>query len=302
MNQQNPGRKTGSGVYRTLGLLLAPALFLTFWSGGYVVAKVGIVYAEPLTLLALRYAFVVAGMGVLFLILRPPLPRTLADWGHLAVVGLLLQTVYFGFSYLAFQEDVASGTVALFMSLQPVLVGLLAPSLVGERVGFLAWAGLLLGLAGAAMVITARFDVAAPSILGLAFCMIGLAGMIAATLYEKRFGLSQHPVTANLIGFAVGLAGILPFALIFEQQRIDLTWEFAGALAYLVIANSLIATSLLLAMIRAGEVSRVSALMFLVPPLASLMAWAILGERMPPLAWAGMALAGTGVLLATRAR
>jgi drug/metabolite transporter (DMT)-like permease len=55
-------------------------------------------------------------------------------------------------------------------------------------------------------------------------------------------------------------------------------------------------------MIRVGEVSRVSALMFLVPPIAAAMAWVLLGEVMPPLAWAGMAVAGIGVLIATRAR
>jgi len=43
----------------------------------------------------------------------------------------------------------------------------------------------------------------------------------------------------------------------------------------------------LLAMIRAGEVSRVSALLFLVPPLAALLGWAILGEIMPPRRMAG---------------
>ena len=70
-------------------------------------------------------------------------------------------------------------------------------------------------------------------------------------------------------------------------------------LAYLVVGNSLIATTVLLAMIRYGEVSRVSALMFLVPPFAGMLAWLILDEVMPPLAWAGMVLAGIGVLLAT---
>jgi drug/metabolite transporter (DMT)-like permease len=71
-------------------------------------------------------------------------------------------------------------------------------------------------------------------------------------------------------------------------------------MAYLVLANSLLALSLLLAMIRAGEVSRVSALFYLVPALSALCAWPMLGEAMPALAWAGMALAGLGVALVSR--
>jgi drug/metabolite transporter (DMT)-like permease len=72
------------------------------------------------------------------------------------------------------------------------------------------------------------------------------------------------------------------------------------ALAYLVVGNSLISVTLLLAMVRHGEASRVSALFFLVPPMAALMAWGLIGEVLPPLAWAGMALAACGVALVGR--
>ena len=67
-----------------------------------------------------------------------------------------------------------------------------------------------------------------------------------------------------------------------------------------MIGNSVIAIGLLLAMIRAGDVSRVSPLFFMVSPLAALAAWIPLGEVMPPLAWLGLAVASLGVYLATR--
>ena len=88
--------------------------------------------------------------------------------------------------------------------------------------------------------------------------------------------------------------------LLLETVHIDWTWEFGAALAYLVIGNSVIAVGLLLAMIRAGDVARVSALFFLVPPLAALLAWVLLKEVMPPLAWLGMGVAAIGVYLAPR--
>ena len=67
--------------------LIAPVVFLFLWAAGYVVAKVGLQYSGPMTLLGLRFGLVVLLMGVLFFILRPPLPKTPADWGHLALVG-----------------------------------------------------------------------------------------------------------------------------------------------------------------------------------------------------------------------
>ncbi len=88
--------------------------------------------------------------------------------------------------------------------------------------------------------------------------------------------------------------------LLTETMEVNWTWEFSAALAYLVIGNSVIAVGLLLAMIRAGDVGKVSALFYLVPPMAAVLAWFLLGEIMPPLAWAGMAVAAVGVYLATR--
>lgn len=285
---------------KPLWLLAAPVIFLFLWSGGYAVAKIGLQYSPPLTLLALRYTCVVLLMAVLFVILRPELPKTKQDWGHLALVGLLIQTVYFGMSYLAFREGIAAGTLALIMSLQPILVALIAPRWTAERVSFRQWAGLGIALTGTALVIISRLGIGAAPGFAFLLAIIALSGMTTATLWEKRFGLSHHPVTTNLIGYAAGLAGILPFMFWLETPQVDWTWSFAGALAYLVIGNSLIAVGLLLAMIRAGEVSKVSTLLFLVPPLAALIAWLVLGEVMPPLAWVGLMVAGAGVYIATR--
>jgi drug/metabolite transporter (DMT)-like permease len=281
-------------------LTAAPAMFLFLWSGGYVVAKIALLNSPPMTLVVLRFSCVVAIMALLFVLFRPPLPKSAVDWGHLAIVGFLMQTVYFGMAYLAFIQGVAAGTVALVMSLQPVLVAIIAIRWTNEHTSWRQWSGLVFALAGTTMVIVARSEIEAPSLPGLGLACLGLAGITAATLWEKRFGLSHHPITANLIGYAAGLVGTLPFMLAMESAHISWTWTFAAALIYLVIGNSVIAVGLLLAMIRAGEVSKVSTLLFLVPPVAALMAWVILEEIMPPLAWLGLALAGAGVFVATR--
>ena len=285
---------------RPLWLIVAPVAFLTFWSGGFVFAKLGLAHAEPLTFLAIRFAIVVAAMAAVFVVIRPPLPRRASDWAHLAIVGILMQAIYFGMTYLAFDWDVSAGIVALILSLQPILVAIVAPSIAGERVGWRRWTGLVLALSGTALVIIARLDIAVPSVAGILVTILALLSFLGATLWEKRFGEDHHPVTSNLIGFAAGLLAILPFAIAFETNKVSWNMEMAIALGYLVICNSLIATTLLLAMIRVGEVSKVSALLFLVPPGAALLAWLILDEVMPVLAWPGMALAAIGVLLATR--
>jgi drug/metabolite transporter (DMT)-like permease len=281
-------------------LTFAPGIFLVMWSTGYVGAKFGLGYIEPMTFLTLRFACVVVIMAVLFVIIRPPLPNTQAEWMHLAIVGFLLQAMYFGMCYMSFSTGLSVGTLSLILAMQPIIVGLVAPRWSGETVGWQRWAGLVLGLFGAALVITAKSEIVAPPAIGFLFAILALIGITGGSLWEKRFGVSHHPVTANLVGFSAGFIGVAPFMLAFETMEIVWTWQLIASLVYLIIASSLIAIGLLLAMIRAGEVSKVSALFFLVPPMAATVAWIVLGEVMPPIAWVGMVIAGLGVFLATK--
>jgi drug/metabolite transporter (DMT)-like permease len=281
-------------------LALAPGVFLLFWSAGYPFAKIILQYAEPMTALAMRYLIVLAVMGLIAIVLRPRMPRTPAQLGHMMVSSALLQVCYFGCSWYAFWMGVSSGTVALLMSLQPIIVSIAAPGLVGERVRAVQWVGLALGIAGAAVVILARLQVEAISLLELAIVLTGLATITGATLYEKRFVAPHHPITVGVIQHLVGVGGTTWFAVAFESCEIRWTGEFVVALAWFVVCNSLIAVSLLLYMVQKGEAARVSALFFLVPPTAALLSWLMLGETMPLLAWPGMVIAGLGVILATR--
>ncbi|WP_187507518.1 EamA family transporter, partial [Pantoea agglomerans] len=132
--------------------------------------------------------------------------------------------------------------------------------------------------AGAVLVILARSSVDIASPWALAFALLALACITGGTLWEKRFGTDVHPVTANLVQYVVGLAVTAPLAFALEPMHVEWTAGLAGSLAYLVTCNSLIAISLLLAMVRYGEASRVSALFFLIPPATALIALVVLGE------------------------
>lgn len=283
-----------------LWLRAAPVLFLLFWSAGFTFGKLGLEHAEPMTFLAMRYGSVLVVLLPLALLMRPPLPRRAADWGHLAAVGVLIQGIYFGLTYYSFELGISAGGVALIVSLQPILVALFVPWTAGEKVGLRRWAGLTLGLTGAMLVIAARSTVGATSMIGILAAVAALASITAGTLYEKRFGVTHHPITANTIQYLVAFALILPVAMATETMTVEWVPELWIALGYLVIFNSLIAITLLLAMIRHGEAARVSALFFLVPPGAALIAWGILGETMPLLAWPGIILAAIGVAIAAR--
>lgn len=286
---------------RRIGVLAAPPLFLLLWANGFVGLKLGLRDADPLTFLCVRYVLVLAIQIPVALVLRPRFP----DWRGMfdvAVVGVLVQAGYFGFAYLAGEVGMSAGAIALVTSMQPILVALLAPWLASESVSAQRWIGLILGLAGAATVILARAGIEPEPALGLLLSVASLLCMTGGTLCQKRFGRPNHPVAESIVQYAVGLACLLPAAALLEPMRLHPTWQLAGALAYLVLGNSVLAMSLLMAMIRAGEAARVSALFFVIPPITAVFAWLLLHEPVPPAAWAGMALASGGVWLATTPR
>lgn len=295
-------RSTGSYPTDARWLGAAPVLFLLLWSSGFVFLKFGLRYADPLTFLALRYACVVGILVVPCLWLKPKFPRTFKAWLHLAMVGVLLQAGYFAFTYLSLKHGLSAGAVALITSQQPILVGLFAPLIVGERVDAVHWVGLALGALGAALVISAKSTIDIASVAALLFALLALLSMTAGTLWEKRFGAGTHPVAANMIQYGVGLIVVAPLAFALEPMQVQWTVGLFGSLAYLVICNSIIAITLLLAMIRHGEASRVSALFFLVPPVTALIALAALGEAIPLMGWLGMLLAAAGLYLVMRRR
>ncbi len=278
---------------------LAPVVFLLLWSSGFICIKIGLAYTGPMVFLALRYALVLGLLAPAIIWLRPRRPRG-REWRDLVVVGVLIQFGYFAGCYLSEEYGLSAGGLALITSLQPILVALLAPRVTGGTVGARHWLGLALGLAGTVIVIVSRAQVRQVTGEGLFWAAVALLGMTAGTLYEKRSGGAHHPLSAIAVQYGVGFALTVVFALVLEPLHVHWTGPFIGALSYLVLANSLVAVSLLLAMIRRGAVARVSALFFLVPPAAAVIAWLLTREGIPPLAWLGMVLAGAGVGLVLR--
>lgn len=282
-------------------LRVAPVIFLLLWSGGYTAVRIAIRHVGPMSLLALRYAIVVVILLVAVAALRPAFPRGWRPYVQLAVIGLLVQVGYFGFTNLALAAGVSVAVTALIGSLQPIVVAVVAPWTVGERVGGRHWVGLALGLAGAAIVILARSRLQL-SVFGVGAAVGALLAISGGTLVERRFGVNHHPLASNLVQYAVGVVVAVPLAFIVEGSvRVSSSPEMWLALSYLVVGNSLISITLLLAMVRAGQAARVSALFFLVPPLSALYALVVLSEPLPVAGWLGMALAAAGVAIVTRA-
>lgn len=280
---------------------VAPVIFVLFWAGGYSFAKLGLPHIKPMTLLAMRYALAVLVLLPVLLVHRPVWPRGARHWGVVAVSGFLIQCMYFGASYFALERGMNAGTTALIMALQPILVATLAPLIGAARASALLWLGLLLGLLGVVIVILGGKTLGASPWLAVMFAVIGLLSITGATLFEKWHGMRTDPVVGGVVQYSVGFAVMAPVALYLGIGAIDWGTELAISLAYLVLANSIVSISLFVGLVQRGDATRISSLLYLVPPLAMVVAWFILGETMTPVAMLGMVVCITGVWLVNRA-
>ena len=287
----------GAGGRNGAWLAAMPAVFVFLWSTGFIGAKLGLPSAEPMTFLSLRFALVALVFFAFVLIVRAPWPRSWAEAGHIAVVGLLLHGVYLGGVFASIDLGVEAGVSALIVGAQPLLTAIAAGPVLGERVTLRQWLGLLLGFAGVTLVVWQKLQLGLGTPLGMGLSFLALLGITAGTLYQKRYCADMPLRSGNAIQFgAAALAtGLLAFAL--ETRVIDWTPEFIFAMAWLVILLSFGAVTLLIILIRRGAASRVASLFYLVPPSTAALAWLIFGERFGPLALGGMALVVLGVAL-----
>ena len=285
---------------KTLWLTAMPAVFVVLWSTGFIGAKLGLPYAEPMTFLTVRFALAALLLLIITLTFRAAWPKTWREAGHIAVAGLLLHGLYLGSVFASIHQGVEAGVSALIVSTQPLLVAAAAGPLLGERVGRLQWFGLGLGILGVALVVWRKVALGLGTPFGMSLSLLGLLGLAAATLYQKRFCADMPLRSGNVIQFAAAGAATGVLALAFESREIVWSGEFVFALGWLVFVLSLGAFFLFYVLIRRGAAARVSSLFYLVPPSTAVIAWALFGERFGPVALAGMALTVIGVALVNR--
>ena len=279
-----------------------PFLFVFLWSTGFIGAKYGLPYAEPLSFLLTRYGFVISLMTVIALATRAPWPKVPMQWVHIGVSGLLVHAVYLGGVFVAIKHGLPAGVTALVVGMQPLLTAFGAGWLLGEKVDGRQWAGLALGFVGVAMVVSGKFGEAAALGPMLTPAIVALLGITAGTLYQKRFCAKFDLRSGSVIQFVpTAIATAIAVAL-FEDYRIEWTGQFSFALGWLVLVLSIGAISLLNLLIRSGSAVNVASLFYLTPPMTAVIAFVIFGENLTLTATIGMLLAVSGVYLVARAK
>jgi len=255
-----------------------------------------------MTFLLLRYLCVLLILVPALLLVRAPWPQ--GQVAHIAIAGVLVQAGYLSGVWSAIKLGMPAGLAALIVGLQPLLTAFGAP-LIGEPVRARQWLGLILGLAGVALVVSNKLTATGSSIINVSLCSFALLSITAGTLYQKRFCSRFDLRSGAVIQFTASALITLPFAITLENltpgfDSVQWTADFIGALCWSVFALSIGAIFLLFALIRKNAATQVSSLMYLTPPLTAVIAWLLFGETLSITGALGMLLAVVGVAFVVR--
>jgi drug/metabolite transporter (DMT)-like permease len=281
-----------------------PWVFVLIWATGFVVARFGMPHAPPMSFLALRYALSLLCFVGWIGLAGVEWPRSREQWFHLAVVGVLIHAAYLGGVWSAVKAGIGAGTVALLVGLQPVLTAIwtavAASAATQARVSARQWAGLLLGLAGLVLVVWPKLGGGEVTAWNLALAVFALVGITVGTLYQKRFVAPCDVRSASAVQLLAAFVVTAPLAAL-EAEPIVWHPHLIGAMAWSVLVLTLGGSSLLYMLLQRGAATRVTSLMYLVPPCTALMAWALFGESFTLQMLLGMFLTVTGVALVVHA-
>ena len=269
--------------------------FVLMWGSGYLATKTGLHYAAPFTFLTLRFAFGVACLVVLVTLTRPSWPRDVRSLFHIVVAGLLMHAGNLSGSHYAQYLGMSAGIVAVILATQPLLTALITSARLAAR----QWLGVVLGLAGVALVVAHKVDVDAASLGSLVAVTGSLLAMTAGTLYQRRWCADVDLRSAGLIQFAASTLLLAPLAVGIEGFVVDWTWKLFAAIAFLVIGGSILAVNALHTLMRHGVAARVTSLLYLTPIVAVLLERVLYGVVPSALSIAGIVVTCAGVALVT---
>jgi drug/metabolite transporter (DMT)-like permease len=283
-----------------------PIIFVLLWSTGFVGAKYILPYAEPFVFLTIRYASAVIILVLIAKALREPLRITREQVQQSVLVGIFLQVIYIGGVFYAVSLGLPAGVTAVIVSLQPVLVSVLAFRLLNEGLTLRKVFGLLLGLIGVFLLLLPKifqgnFNLEFPKI-GILSSVLALIGTTTGYLLQKKGGSEIPFLPGTAVQFVTATILFALAGIFFEDWTIKLNLEFILALSWIVLALSIGSIFLLFYLLKHDSASSVSSLYYLVPPLTAVQAFFLFDERFTLIGLFGMALAAIGTLLVTSSK
>ena len=277
-----------------------PFIFVLLWSSAFITTLPIVLNSDPFSALAFRFFFVAVCFFIYSTIKNIKIKVNFRNIFNSFSTGILFHGFYLGGVFYAIFVGLPTSIVALIVTLQPVLTNILAGYFLNEEVNVYQWIGIILGFAGAVMVI--GFDIGSMlPMKGLIAAVIALIAITTSTIWQKKIS-NDLPLPVNNMYQAIGAVvfHLIIIILIFEDAFIIINLEFLLAMSHQVFLVSLGAFSILMYLIKNNSASKTVSLFFLIPAVTATMAWVFLDENLSLVDVIGFILTSIGVFISTR--
>jgi drug/metabolite transporter (DMT)-like permease len=276
-------------------------LLATLWGGSFVAIEVGLSRLPPLLFAAFRYD----AAGVIVLVYAALTtdrwrPAGRSEWAAVGVGGALLIAAFHALLYLG-QGYVSGAIAAIVVSLVPLLTVGFDRALLGEsELDTLGGTGLAFGFVGVAVVANpAGSGLGTTAVVGVALVFLAAAsfafGSVATRPLRSHLPVSAHQGWTMLVGSLLLHVG----SVVRGESLAATAWtpSVLAAFAYLVLASSVVAYLLYFELLDRVGPSELNLVNYLVPVVAALVSWAVLGQVLESTAVIGFTVVFLGFAL-----
>ncbi|MEQ8350765.1 MAG: DMT family transporter [Leptospiraceae bacterium] len=277
--------------------------FVLLWNSGFIGAEYGLPFTGPFSLLFFRYLALAVLLAMYLIVTRQ------LRWSGWKIVwpqmfnGALAHGVWLSCVLIAIDYGVPAGIVALVVALQPLVTGALSGIVTGESTPWNRWMGLFIGFAGVAIPVVLRVNFSdAEEVFAWLIPLGSVIAITVASLFQRRLNLKEDyesmPGGLSLFYQSIATVGTVALPAIFlEGLYVDWNPAFIASMAWLILAVSLGAYSLMWMLIHRMDATRVAALFYLGPPVTMIMAWLAFGDEVQAVDLLGLGLVLIGVML-----
>jgi drug/metabolite transporter (DMT)-like permease len=275
--------------------LAAALLTVVLWASAFV----GIRYAgrelDPGPLALARLLVASVALGAMMLIRRPPMVGRAGRPGVITA-GVLWFGAY-NVALNAAERRVDAGTASLLVNVAPLFIAILAGRALKEGVGKLLLGGCAVSFTGVALIAlgTSRHGLSAGW--GAALCVIAAAVYAVGVVAQKPALRHGSPLAVTWLACAIGAVCCLPYAPALVRQLGHARGSALIWTVYLGVVPTAIGFSTWAYALARTDAGKLGSTTYLVPPIAVLLGWIMLGEVPPLVALPGgiLCLAGVGL-------
>ena len=278
---------------------ILPILFILLWSSAFITTKPIVDHSDPFSALAFRFFFVTVGFYFFSLYSNHSIIIKQKNLIESVLSGILFHGFYLGGVFYSISIGMPTSIAALIVTLQPILTNALSGPILGEKVNFQQWIGVLLGFVGAALVLGLDVGQEIP-LFGLIATIIALIAITTSTIWQKKLSNNLPLSVSNFYQAIGGCLFHVVTVIFFAEPYIDFTKTFFIAMSHQIFLVSFGAFTILMYLIKNNSASKTVSIFFLIPATSAFMAWFFLGEDLTNLDLLGFTIASLGVYIATR--